>query len=74
MEYSLTVLAVVPLAIGQAKQPLLKDRVLAVPQGQREAKKLAIVGNPAQTVFTHRYARERAWSWVKQFHASPDWL
>ena len=41
----LHVLAVVPLAVGQAEEPLLEDRVLPVPQGQREAEALLVVGD-----------------------------
>jgi len=48
----LNVLAVIALAVGQAEQALLEDRVLAVPEGQREAEPLLVVGNPRQTVFT----------------------
>ena len=33
----LDVLAVIPLAVGQAEQPLLEDRILPVPQRQGEA-------------------------------------
>ena len=47
----LDVLAVIALAVGQAEEPLLEDRVLAVPQGQREAEPLLIVGNSGQAVF-----------------------
>ena len=46
----LDVLAVVALAVGQAEQPLLEDRVLAVPQGQREAEPLLVVGDAGQAV------------------------
>ena len=46
----LDVLAVVALAVGQAEQPLLEDRVLAVPQRQREAEPLLVVGDAGQAV------------------------
>ena len=46
----LDVLAVVALAVGQAEQPLLEDRVLAVPQGQREAELLLVVGDAGEAV------------------------
>ena len=46
----LDVLAVIALAVGQAEQPLLEDRVLAVPQGQREAEPLLVVGDAGQAV------------------------
>ncbi len=46
----LHVLAVVPLAVGQPEEPLLEDRVLPVPQGQREAEALLVVGDAGQPV------------------------
>ena len=46
----LYVLAVVPFAVGQAEQPLLEDRILAVPERERETEKLVIVGNASQAV------------------------
>ena len=39
----LDVLAVVALAVGQPEQPLLEDRVAAVPERQREAEPLLVV-------------------------------
>src|SRR4029078_4304190 len=42
--------AVVPLGVGQAEQPLLEDGVLAVPQGQREAELLFVVGDAGEAV------------------------
>ena len=47
----LDVLAVVALAVGQPEQAFLEDRVLAVPQGQREAEPLLVVGDAGQAVF-----------------------
>ena len=47
----LDVLAVIALAVGQAEQPLLENRVLAVPQGQREAEPLLVVGDAGQAIF-----------------------
>ena len=47
----LHVLAVVPLAVGQPEQAFLEDRILPVPQRQREAEPLAVVGNAGQAVF-----------------------
>ena len=41
----LDVLAVIAFAVGQAEQPFLEDGILAVPQGQREAEPLLIVGD-----------------------------
>jgi hypothetical protein len=38
-------------AVGQTEEPLLEDRVFAVPQGQREAEMLLAVGEAGQAVF-----------------------
>ena len=46
----LHVLAVVALAVGQAEQPLLEDRILAVPQRQREAEQLLVVADAGEAV------------------------
>src|SRR5262249_37385334 len=46
----LHVLAVVALGVGEAEEALLEDRVLAVPQREREAEALLVVGDPAQPV------------------------
>src|SRR5205814_10034991 len=46
----LYVLAVIAFAIVQPEQALFQNRVFAVPQRQREAKNLAIVGNAGETV------------------------
>ena len=46
----LGVLAVVALRAGQAEDPLLEDRVLAVPQRQREAERLPVVADAGQAV------------------------
>ena len=46
----LHVLAVVAFAVGEAEQPFLEDRVLAVPQGQREAEALLVIGNAGDAV------------------------
>ena len=42
----------VALAVGQAEQPFLEDGVFSVPQGQREAEKLLVVGDTRQPVFS----------------------
>ena len=47
----LDVLAVIAFAVGQAEQALLENRILAVPQGQREAEPLLVVGDAGQAVF-----------------------
>src|SRR6185369_9815570 len=47
----LDVLAMVPLTVGEAEQSLLQDRVAAVPESQREAQELLVVGNAAQPIF-----------------------
>ena len=46
----LDVFAVVALAVGQPEQPLLQDRILAVPKRQREAEQLVVVGDSGQPV------------------------
>ena len=46
----LHVLAVIALAVGQAEQALLEDRVLAVPEREREAEPLLVVGDAGQAV------------------------
>ena len=46
----LDVLAVVALAVGQAEQPLLEDRIAAVPEREREAEALAVVGEAGEAV------------------------
>jgi hypothetical protein len=46
----LRVLAVVALGVGQAEQPLLEDRVLPVPEGEREAEPALAVGDAEQPV------------------------
>ena len=48
----LDVLTVIALAVGQAEEPLFEDRVFPIPQRQREAEALLIVGNPRQAVFS----------------------
>ena len=47
----LDVLAVVALAVGQAEQPFLEDRVFAIPQGQGKTQPLMVVAEPRQAVF-----------------------
>src|ERR1700730_18085878 len=47
----LDVLAVVPLAVGQAEQALLEDRVLAVPQRHGKAQPLMVVAEARKAVF-----------------------
>jgi hypothetical protein len=46
----LDVLAVIALAVGQAEQPLLEDRVLAVPQGNRKAQPLVVVAETGKPI------------------------
>src|SRR5262249_55304723 len=45
------VLAVIALPIRQAKQPLLEDRITAIPQGNREAQQLTVIGKAGNAVF-----------------------
>src|ERR1700730_801999 len=47
----LDVLAVVPLAVGQADQALFEDRVLAVPQRHGKAQPLMVVAEARKAVF-----------------------
>src|SRR5271163_459806 len=47
----LHILAMVALAVGQPKQSLLENWILAVPQGQREAKVLFVIGNAGDAIF-----------------------
>ena len=44
------VLAVITLAVDQAEQALLENRVFSIPQGEREAKSLLVIRNSRQTV------------------------
>ena len=46
----LDIFAVVAFTVGQAEQALLDDRVIAVPQGKREAKLLTVIGNAGDPV------------------------
>src|SRR3954464_12771123 len=46
----LHVLAMIALAVGEAEQALLQDGVRSVPQRQREAQRLAVVGDPREAV------------------------
>ena len=46
----LDVFAVIALAVGQAEQPLLEDRVLAVPQREGKAQALLVVGDAGEAV------------------------
>jgi len=48
----LDVLAVIGLAVGQAKQTFFQDRVPAIPQSNREAELLLVIGDPGQTIFS----------------------
>src|SRR5262245_6731181 len=46
----LDVLAVIAFVVGQAKQPLLQDRIATVPQRQGEAEPQAVIGNAGDAV------------------------
>src|SRR3989441_1191898 len=48
----LDVLAVVPLRAGEAENPLLENRVLLVPEREREAEPLVIVRDPEEAVLS----------------------
>src|SRR5262249_4114090 len=46
----LHVLAVISLGVGKAEEPLLDDGVAAVPEGEREAEPLVVVGDAREAV------------------------
>ncbi len=46
----LYVFTMVAFAVGQAEEPLLENWILAVPQGQREAEMLFVIGNARDAV------------------------
>ena len=45
------VFAVVPFAIGEPEETFLEDRVFAVPERERKAQPLLVVGDPGKAVF-----------------------
>ena len=47
----LDVLAVIPLAVGQPEQPLLEDRIIAIPERQRKTEHLVVITDSAKAVF-----------------------
>src|SRR5574341_314499 len=47
----LHVLAVIAFAVGQAEEPFLEDRILAVPQCQRKTEDLVVIGDSGEAVF-----------------------
>ena len=47
----LDIFAVIPLAVAQAEQALFQNRVFAVPQRQREAQTLSVIGDAGQAIF-----------------------
>ena len=44
----LHILAVIALAVGQAEQPFLEDGIFPIPEREREAEALLVIGNPGQ--------------------------
>src|SRR5262249_52946376 len=48
----LDVLAMIPLAVSQPEQSFLEDRITPVPQRQRKAEQLAIIGDTGDPVLT----------------------
>ena len=44
--------AMIAFAVGQPEQAFLKDRIFAIPQGQRETEALLVVGDAGQTIFS----------------------
>ena len=55
----------VALAVGQAEEPFLEDRVLAVPEREGEAEPLLVVGDPGQSVFAPAIGARAGLSWLK---------
>jgi hypothetical protein len=55
----LDVLTVIAFRVGQAKQPFLQDPVPAIPQGQRPAQALRIIGIAGNAILTP-FVRARA--------------
>src|SRR5262245_3559689 len=47
----LDIFSVIPLVIGQTKEPFFEDGITPVPQRQYKAQPLMVVGKPGQTVF-----------------------
>ena len=58
----LHVLAVVALAVGQAEQALLEDRIAAVPQRQRQAQPLLVVADAGDAVLAPAIGAAARWS------------
>jgi hypothetical protein len=58
----LDVLAMVAFGPGEPERPLLEDRVIPVPERQRQAQPLLGVAEPGQSVLTPAVPCERAWS------------
>src|SRR6185503_9887035 len=48
----LHVLAVIAFAVGQSEQPLLQNRIAAVPQRQRQTQSLLVIAESSEAVFT----------------------
>ena len=48
----LDILAVITFAVGEAKEALLENRILAIPQGEGEAEPLMVIGDSGQAVLT----------------------
>ena len=46
----LHILTVVALAVGEAEEPFLENRILAVPESQRKAEALFVIGNAGDAV------------------------
>jgi len=40
----------VAFAVGQAEEPFLQDRVLAIPEGQGKTQDLMVIRDPAESV------------------------
>ena len=46
----LDILAVIPLAVGEAEEAFLEDGIALVPQRKGKTQALLVVGDPTQTV------------------------
>jgi hypothetical protein len=46
----LDILTMVGFTVGQPEQAFLEDRILAIPQGQREAEALVVIADTSQTI------------------------
>jgi len=67
----LHVLAVVALAVREADESLLQDGVLLVPDGQRKAEVLLVIGNTSDAVLAPAVGARAGLIVAEKFQASP---